>query len=93
MLENPENLEMKETKIERLEIVLEDLMKQLPTGIKLLAQNFIDQSPLFKGEEHEDKINLFIEKTRGDFKLCRIWNHTNEPEPQRTLPELHRDQT
>jgi hypothetical protein len=71
--------------------VIDDLMNQLPTGIKLLTQNFINQSQLFRDEEGEDKINTFIEKTRGI--LDYVEHGTTAADPERTLPELHKDQS
>lgn len=89
MIEEPKTIDPKETKIERLEQVIDDLLNQLPTGIKLLTQNFINQSQLFRDEEGEDKINLFIEKTRGILDYVEHGNIAAE----RTLSEVHQDQT
>ena len=89
MLEEPQNLEVKETKIERLEQVIEDLMTRLPMGIKLLAQNFISQSQLFKDDDADEKINLFLEKTRGILDYVEHGTAAAD----RTLSEVHQNKT
>ena len=58
-------------------------------GIKLLAQNFISQSQLFTGEEGEEKIMLFLEKTRGILDYVEHGTAAAD----RTLSEVHKDQS
>ena len=64
MIKEPKNLQPKDTKIERLEEVIQNLLQQLPAGIRLIIHNSINLSQLFNNDEAEEKVNQFIEKTK-----------------------------
>ena len=49
MLEEPQNLEVKETKIERLEQVIDDLMNRLTNGDQVISPEFHKSIPIIHG--------------------------------------------
>ena len=87
MISEPEKIEIKETKVERLEQVIDDLLERLPTPAKLLVRNYINLSEVFNDQD-EEKIDLFISKIKGVIEYVKSGNLG-----ERTVSELSQDQS
>lgn len=90
MIQEPEEIEIKETKVERLEQVVDDLLERLPIPAKLLVRNYINLSEVFNDQD-EEKIDLFISKIKGVVEY--VENGKLVGGDQRTVSELSQDQS
>jgi hypothetical protein len=86
-IESPE-IEIKETKAERLLQVTDDLIDRLPTPAKILVKNYINLSEVFD-DQNEEKIDLFISKIKG---VIEYVENGKLGDDERTVSELSQDQ-
>lgn len=86
MIKEPQNLEPRATKIERLEQVIEQLLSQLPAGLRMLIHSSTNLSQLFNSEDAEEKVSHFIEKTK------EVLNYVENGQGPGTIQEDDQDQ-